>query len=149
MNASFVLSLLLALCVGIAQADDKTSPRPSPSNDRERAAKAALALAAASSPEKCECSKSRVLSWKDAVAKADRENLPIVVFSNGAEPRCCAGAIPAKIDDLPAGFKPDKPIVVYRRNTDGKTWDVVAELPADAPRETIKAAVAKATSKKP
>jgi len=109
-------------------------------DDRDRKAKAALALAGSGDPAKCECAKGKILSWKEAVEKSQRDRVPVVVFAD-LEPRCCADAIPVKMTAAEAKLiRPERPIVVYIPTASGGLLQAT-DLPATATMAEVKRAV--------
>lgn len=133
---------LITSCTIVAARGQDVTPAEAKAkqDDRERKAKAALALAGTGDPEKCECAKDRIKTWKEAAEIANRDRIPVVVFA-GIEPRCCGNAVPVKMTVEEAKLlRPDKPIVVYNPTGDGRLIQFT-DLPADAPRELIKKSV--------
>lgn len=103
-------------------------------DDAARADRVAEALANAG-----RCSAGRAVPYPDAVALARGEGRVLVAFFGGAEVRCCSDAIPGTLPDVPAGYDPAKPVVVFVPTNRG--LQVVKELPRDAPAGEVKVAV--------
>ena len=112
-------------------------PAPAVKADTAREARAAAALADA-----CTCSAARAMPYAEAAAKSLAGGRVLVGFFGGTPVRCCFEAIPGTLPSIPAGYDPAKPIVVFAPTARGLL--VVAELAADAPASTVKAAVAAA-----